>query len=141
MSRVFRTEAPSKTRKRILSQLAVAFQRLSAEQVGQNERQDILAFFLLALEELDRLVEQTAASWEKRDYWLKADRFRQEWKWVPTARDDLHRALAAGNWQAAHSLVESLEAHLPEAALRSHKHPWRGAWQGLKTRGDRRGQA
>ena len=34
------------------------------------------------LEAIDESIEQSVAAWEKRGYWLKADRFRQEWRWA-----------------------------------------------------------
>lgn len=141
MSRVFRTEALSTTRKRILSHLGAASARLKEEDLDEAERRDILAFFLLALDELHRLVEQTATAWEKRDYWLKADRFRHEWRWVLDAREQLRRALSTGDWQTARSVVESLEGRFPRGTGRGHKRPWRGAWEGYKAKGDRSGQA
>ena len=43
---------------------------------------DLVAFIALALLEIDANIEKTVAPWEKRDYWVKADRFRMQWGWA-----------------------------------------------------------
>ncbi len=44
-------------------------------------------------------METTAAAWENRDYYLKADRFRREWDWAGPAAERLYRLIRQERWE------------------------------------------
>jgi hypothetical protein len=131
LSRVIRPESAALTRTKLKQNLAVALRRASDER-PENERLDILAFMALALQKVSASADETAAAWEKRGYWLKADRFRMEWDWAQTIGDRLAAALHRGDLQAAARAAVSIAEHLQgvkmPAALAA-KHPWSGAWE------------
>ncbi len=35
----------------------------------------------LALEEINSNIDKSVEAWEKRGYWVKADKFRLDWEW------------------------------------------------------------
>jgi hypothetical protein len=47
-----------------------------------HETKDMVAFIILALKEISSGIDQSVAAWEKRGYWVKADKYRLEWQWA-----------------------------------------------------------
>ncbi len=129
MSRVIHTDPPGNVRRRILQFLALALEHL-AKCKRQEEKAEVLAFMVLALRELDDTIARTTASWEKRGYWLKADRFRADWEWVSSLRRQIEAALGAGDIALAAAAAAGLESHvagvkIPRRIMASS--PWAGA--------------
>jgi hypothetical protein len=54
----------------------------------------LAAYCLEQLHALEALTETTTSAWEKRGYWMKADRYRMEWRWVAEAKRDVLEAAA-----------------------------------------------
>ena len=82
MGRVIHLERAGKERNRLARQVLTAI-RLLGQQEGIDERtRDLAAFVGLALEDLFATVDPTVEAWEKRGYWVKADRYRMEWRWT-----------------------------------------------------------
>jgi hypothetical protein len=98
----------------------------------ETEQKDLVAFMSLLLSDIDRSVEQAAAAWEKRGYWLKADQFRRQWNWVTTGREGLDRALAADDMAAAAGTLARLAASVAGTDVKAktaNAAPWHGAWE------------
>ena len=64
-----------------------------------EESKDMAAAVVLALREIEETVDVAAAAWEKRNYYLKADRFRLEWEWVGPEARRLEELIRQGRWQ------------------------------------------
>jgi hypothetical protein len=91
-----------------------------------------MAFATLALQEVSRSVEETASAWEKRGYWLKADRFRAEWRWVDPAVEAMSGALVTLDWASVAGAVGKVAGHVAQVKLparMSRSSPWEGAWE------------
>jgi hypothetical protein len=132
VSRVIRPEAASRTRERLLEGASLALQGLDAASPGGDDQLDRLAFAHLCLSEARRSAEETVEAWEKRGYWVKADRFRAEWDWLGPAEAGLTEALAAGDIDTAVSRAKSFRDRLPQARPgrnRMGPSPWEGAWR------------
>lgn len=144
MARVFRPESGSSKRNRMLRQIATALRYAADGSPTQEEAWDLLAFVVLCLREIDATVEQAAEAWERRDYWVKADRYRHTWSWVRTSDRDLEDALAASDMEAAMSVAldvaQAMDGAKPYKA--TNKRPWRGAFSTWRANGGtgRRGQ-
>jgi hypothetical protein len=39
---------------------------------------DLVAFIVLSLQEINNTIDSSVEAWEKRGYWIKADRFRMD---------------------------------------------------------------
>lgn len=86
MSRVINTNAPNKIRNHNRRLIAEMMLRMGKKQEIDAETKDMAATIVFALRELYELAEETAKAWEKRDYWIKAERFINDWRWaVPMA--------------------------------------------------------
>ena len=93
---------------------------------------DLAAFVALALEKIQESIESSAIAWEKRDYWLKADRFRMEWQWMGQARNNLTQHLLQEDWSLLVADLTSIAQHLNKIEIKPNNRigePWLGAWQ------------
>ena len=87
MSRVINTANPGKERGQLRRTCAEVLRHLMFKRTLDDETKDMAAVLVYALEGIAETVDVTVEAWEKRDYFIKADRFRLEWEWVrPTAR-------------------------------------------------------
>jgi hypothetical protein len=106
--------------------------------ISDGETREVLAFLALSLSELNESVEETAAAWERREYWLKADRFRLEWAPIRVIHGRLDMALRAGDMGQARGFGTDLARLLAERRLRplkSSSTPWKGAWDAWLQKG------
>lgn len=91
----------------------------------------MLAFLALCLEEVSNSVDQTCHAWEKRDYWVKADRFRLDWAWAQSVYSKLVQRLREDDIDGGVIAATSLGSHLVDVSLprrSSAGAPWNDAW-------------
>jgi hypothetical protein len=117
--------------------LALALRRGSESNVSTDELQDLFAFILTNLEEINASVDRTAQAWEKRGYWLKADRFRLDWEWCRMCAhllvDCLGNQDMEGSRAALPALVQAaMKVQIPKKMRDAQ--PWRGAWSAYVAR-------
>lgn len=138
MSRVVHTESPSTLRKRFLREIATVLQSGKEAEVSTAELRDMMAFIVMALKKIDESVDQTCAAWEKRGYWLKADRFRLEWSWVATLAGRMEQQLRQEELQAILPVLGELAAAMTgiQPKKGDHRDIWKGAWDRWKQQGE-----
>src|SRR4030067_1216440 len=93
MSRIVQIDGVGKQRTFLTRSILQAIQELMRQQEINLKTKDLAAYIVLALQEVHETIQSTGAAWEKRDYWLKADRFRMEWEWTGSLSDQLERAV------------------------------------------------
>lgn len=131
MSRVINPDAVGKRRKMLLRALALALRELMTQTSPDQTTRDLAAFLVLTLEELAATIHQTTDAWEKRGYWIKADRFRLEWEWAGRLAQRLRQALLAEDWDEVSQVAAALFGHLGSVKLPKRQRlgrPWEGAW-------------
>lgn len=135
MSRIIKSESAGKERTQLTRGVVVALRELMKQQELNRETLDLLAFITLALESIAETLDASVEAWEKRGYWLKADRFRRDWAWAGRLAARLRQALAAEDWPAASQVAAELIAQLRQVEV-PHNHrlgtPWVGAWEKLQ---------
>ena len=102
------------------------------EVLSGAEERNILAFLALGLAELQVSVTETTSAWERRAYWVKADRFRQQWEWVPRNLARLEASLRQADLIQARACgleVAVALANLKVKPGRAKARPWEGAWR------------
>ncbi|HKI53793.1 MAG TPA: hypothetical protein VJ987_06685, partial [Anaerolineales bacterium] len=82
MSRLIKTDTVGKDRTRLSKGIVIAIRELAKQNEVTTESKDLAAFIALALQTIADGIDESVAAWEKRDYWVKADRFRMEWRWA-----------------------------------------------------------
>lgn len=135
MGRIIRTENLATERNRLMKAMAIALRELTKQTGFTSHSRDVAAFLVLALENIAESIEASVAPWEKRDYWLKADRFRMDWAWVQPLARQLRAALFNDDVGEVASGVAKLAEKLQGVEV-SSKHrlgtPWIGAWMKLE---------
>ena len=98
MSRVVNTNSPGKRRNQHMRAGAELLRRLSQKPAIDDEARDMMAALVYSLRGVEESLEDATDAWEKRDYWMKAEQFRQKWMWVGTSADELDAILWAEDW-------------------------------------------
>jgi hypothetical protein len=99
-----------------------------------NTSRDLASFIALALLEINNTVETSVAAWEKKGYWVKADRFRMEWIWTQRMGEQFKQAVLNDDWAAIAMLVAQLGEkmnHVEVPVRHRLGTPWVGAWEQL----------
>ena len=91
---------------------------------------DLAAYVVLALDEIAGGIDISVAAWEKRGYWVKADKFRLEWEWAGSTAKTLKEALVADDWGTAAVTAAKIAQKLNKVTV-AERHrlgtPWTGA--------------
>lgn len=134
MSRIINHESAGKQRSTLLKGIALALRELSRQASVGAEARDLAAFIALALREIASGIDPSVAAWEKRGYWVKADKFRMEWSWSGPMGAKLREALVAEDWPTIARLAAQIAARLSNIQVTErHRlgHPWTGAFTRL----------
>ncbi len=131
MSRVINPDSVGKERTRLSKSIVLCIRELAKQSKVTSETKDQAAFIALALQSISEGIDASVAAWEKRDYWVKADKFRMEWMWAGQAAQKMKAAVLADDWGVIATLI-------PQIALKFNKievsdnhrlgKPWEGAY-------------
>lgn len=131
MTTIKGSESGATARNRMSKSIVLAIRLLMRQNAPDASSRDLAAYVVLALEKISESVETSAVAWEKRDYWLKADRFRQEWAWCEHSADALAKALCADDWKSAAQQLAVIGQRLSAVEVSENNRlgePWKGAW-------------
>ena len=134
MSRVINTNNPNKKRNQCRRTIAELLRRLSAKKEIDAESKDMAAAIVYLLREINNSVEQTVSAWEKRGYWMKAERFLREWEWSREAAANFDDVLRNEAWDLLPRLLAELLGEFSDVSVkRMTRSPaaWRGAYHRL----------
>jgi hypothetical protein len=93
---------------------------------------DLAAFISLALIQIAQTIDVSVEAWEKRGYWVKAERFRMEWDWAGRLGRAMKEALKKDDWGTiAGTSVQIAQKLMKVQVTERHRlgTPWVGAWQ------------
>ena len=131
MSRVVNPNNGGRQRSHLMKSIAMALRVMAEKREIDEEGRDIAAFLILALDEIWRSVNQSALAWEKRDYWVKADQFREQWRWVDRLAEQLKDSLNSQSWDELVRGLTLLATKMGGVAIPKRMptpRPWSGAW-------------
>ncbi|HYN88217.1 MAG TPA: hypothetical protein VER55_06795 [Ardenticatenaceae bacterium] len=125
---------PATQRNRLRRTIAEALRLLVTKPTLDDEAKDLAATIVFSLRAIREGVEQTAAAWEKRNYFVKADRFRMEWDWVARVEREMVDAILMGQWHKLLPALGELTGRFHDVTIskvtRSSK-LWAGAYERL----------
>jgi hypothetical protein len=134
MSRVINPDSAGKERTRLTKAIVIAIRELARQSEPTAEAKDQAAFIALALQTIAAGIDVSVAAWEKRDYWVKADRFRMEWAWASQVGEKMRTAVLNDDWGNVAMLSAQIAQKLHKVKV-SENHrmgrPWVGAWEKL----------
>jgi len=132
MSRVISIEAPGKIRNQHRRTIAEALRRLSQKPQLDGEAKDLAALIVFSLHGMADTVDQAIDAWEKRDYWMKAERFREQWRWLEPTADELGAVIYDGRWEQLPAVLAQLMGYFADVKVKKlTRKPalWRGAYE------------
>jgi hypothetical protein len=134
LSPIINPDSAGKERTRLTKAIALAVRELAKQNQVNQEAKDLAAFIALALRIISDGIDVSVAAWEKRDYWIKADKFRMEWAWTGQLADKMKDAVLTDDWGTV-ALLSAQIAQKFNKILVSENHrlgkPWVGAYQQL----------
>jgi len=134
MSRVINPDSAGKERTRLTKAIVISIRELAKQNDPGDKARDLAAFIALALLSIAEGIDVSVAAWEKRNYWVKADRFRMEWAWAGQMGEKMRTAVLNDDWANVAMLSAQLGQRLHKIKV-SENHrmgrPWIGAWKQL----------
>ena len=135
MTRIINTESAGKSRNKLLKAIVISIRELMKQNGITTETKDLAAFISRGLIAVHETIEQSVTPWEKRGYWVKADKFRLEWAWTKEIGETMTAAVLDENWATVASCAATVGEKLKNIEV-SEKHrmgkPWVGAWKLLQ---------
>lgn len=134
MSRVINTQSPTKIRNQLRRSIAEMLRRLSQKPEVDQDAKDMTAMIVFMLKELKSGVEKSVEAWEKRGYWMKAERFLRDWEWTAVAAANIEDVIRNNAWDLLPELLADLFPRFADIQIKSMTRKpslWRGAYQKL----------
>lgn len=98
MARIIKSSTPGKEREKLSKAIVVTIRNFMRQEAPDKSTRDMIAFVILALKEISEGIDKSVAAWEKRGYWVKADKYRLEWQWTGDMSKKLHNAFREEDW-------------------------------------------
>jgi hypothetical protein len=135
LGRVINPETAGKERSRLTKAVVLAIRELMHQSKPDDTTRDLAAFISLALDAVASTIDSSVVAWEKRGYWVKADRFRMDWAWSSRLAGDMRLAVLTDDWQKVAQTVAQVAERLNGVHVpRNHRMgtPWEGAYRKIK---------
>jgi hypothetical protein len=117
MGRVINTDSPGKRRNQNMRTSAEILRRLSQKNGVDDDVMDMVALLMFVLRDIDNGIDESAAAWEKRDYWIKAEEFRQRWHWAGENAAAVEKLLRDNAWQQLPEVMLRLLPHFADIKI------------------------
>lgn len=134
MSRVIHVDSPGKRRNQARRSVAEILRYLGRKSVFDDEAKDMAAMLVFLLQEIKATVDESAAAWEKRGYWMKVERFVRDWEWIPEIVANLDDVIRHEAWDLLPELLADLSPHFDDLNIKTMTRKpsdWRGAYARL----------
>jgi hypothetical protein len=134
MSRVINPDSAGKQRLQLTKAIVLSIRELARQTGTGAETRDLAAFIAGALKTISEGIDASVTAWEKRDYWIKADKFRMEWAWAGSTSEKMKTAVLADDWPTVAMLSAQIAQKFNKIQV-SENHrlgkPWVGAFEQL----------
>jgi hypothetical protein len=134
---VINFERVGKDRRDLTRAVVLALRELMQQTEPNKKTRDLAAFISIALEEIALTIDESVAAWEKRGYWIKADRFRMEWAWSERLGKTMRNAVLLEDWPQVAAAAAEVGLKLNAVKLPQRHRlgtPWEGAWEKLRAK-------
>ena len=135
MGRIINTESIGKERTQLIRAVVLALRELMHQTDTDDRTRDLAAFIAIALDSIHQTIDVSVSAWEKRGYWIKADRFRMDWAWTERNSQELRQAVLADDWPRVALTAGQITEKLKDVKVPQRNRigtPWDGAWERLK---------
>lgn len=131
MSRLINPDSVGKERTRLSKSIVLCIRELAKQSSVTPETKDQAAFIALALQSISEGIDASVQAWEKRDYWVKADKFRMEWMWAGQTAAKLKAAVLGDDWATIAMLLPQIAQRFGKIIVSDNHRlgkPWAGAY-------------
>ena len=131
MSRVINPDSVGKERIRLTKSIVLCIRKLAKQANVTPDAKDLAAYIALALQAISEGIDVSVAAWEKRDYWVKADKFRMEWLWAGQLAEKMKTAVLTDDWAAIAMLMAQIALRFSKIEVSDNHRlgkPWVGAY-------------
>jgi len=131
LSRVINPDSVGKERTRLTKSIVLCIRELAKQSQVTPDAKDMASFIALALQAISEGIEVSVVAWEKRDYWVKADKFRMEWAWTGQLADKMKAAVLGDDWAAIAALMPQIALKLGKIEVSDNHRlgkPWSGGY-------------
>lgn len=137
MSRVINANSTGKQRTQLSKAIVLAVRELARQSDVTDQTRDLAAFIAIALQIIADGIDVSVTAWEKRDYWIKADKFRMEWAWAGQIAEKMRTSVLSDDWATVAVLSAQIAQKLAKVQV-SENHrlgkPWVGAFKELNAK-------
>ena len=133
MGHVINTDSTGKQRNQSMRTAAELLRHLSQKADIDDEVKDMVAALIYSLREIDEGIDSSAAAWEKRDYWMKADELRVKWEWTARMADQLVALVYDERWGDLPPMMVKLFPYFNDIKITKMTRK-EDAWQGAYAR-------
>jgi hypothetical protein len=132
LSRLINPDSVGKERTRLSKSIVLCIRELAKQSNVTLETKDQAAFIALALQTISEGIDSSVAAWEKRDYWVKADKFRMEWMWAGQYAAKLKEAVLSDDWAAIATMLPVIAQKFSKIEIAANHRlgtPWSSAYK------------
>jgi hypothetical protein len=136
LSRIINPDSAGKDRTRLSKSIVLSIRELAKQTDVNGEAKDLAAFIALALQSISEGIDVSVVAWEKRGYWVKADRFRMEWMWTGQYAEKMRKAVLSDDWGMIAMLMPQIAQKFGKVVVSdNHRlgNPWVGAFSQLSS--------
>ncbi len=108
MSRVINPDSLGKRRNQLMRTSAEMIRHVSQKQEIDDEARDMLSLLVFTLREIADGIRESTLAWEKRNYWVKIEKFEQKWDWTDVMAKRLESLILREDWHNLHDLMLKL---------------------------------
>ncbi len=125
-------DSVGKERTRLTKSIVLCIRELAKQSAVTAETKDQAAYIALALQAIADGIDVSVAAWEKRDYWVKADKFRMEWMWAGQTATKMKTAVLTDDWATIAMLMPQIAQRFNKVEVSDNHRlgkPWTSAYQ------------
>ncbi|OJX41518.1 MAG: hypothetical protein BGO78_01960 [Chloroflexi bacterium 44-23] len=135
MSRVINPESSGKERTQKAKGIVKAIRELMTQTEPNQLSKDLAAYIAISLNDIYETIDVSVVAWEKRGYWLKADRFRLDWEWTEQFARQMKEFVLKEDWAGVALLSTKIAQKFQNVQITAKNRigePWVGAWKKLR---------
>jgi hypothetical protein len=132
LSRLINPDSVGKERTRLSKSIVLCIRELAKQSKVTPDAKDQAAYIALALQTISEGIDASVAAWEKRDYWVKADKFRMEWMWASQYAAKLKEAVLSDDWATIATMLPSIAQKFSKIEVSDNHRlgkPWSSAYK------------
>ena len=128
-------DTTAKDRNQQIRNILLSIRELNQMNEVNVTTKDLIAYIASNLRGIYAGIDSSVQAWEKRGYWVKADKYRMEWMWTEGTADRIQKALLSENYVEVISTLPKIYEKFKETTLpKSAKLPveFAGSYERLK---------